>query len=85
MSDDEHLHMGMAAVADALQKARIEVEGYRKDAERYRWLRSNLASMSGYPFICYFRGSFCQWTGEHADMAVDEAMQSESEPQDGEL
>jgi hypothetical protein len=39
MTTDEHLQMGMAAVAEALQKARIELEAYREDAERYRWFR----------------------------------------------
>lgn len=54
--------MGMAAVADALHHARIEVEGYRKDAERYRWLRSQINTrdkMIGYCIREFYFSSTC--------------------------
>lgn len=47
--EDEHLQMGMAAVAAALESARVEIQGYRRDAERYRWLRAEVVMpVTGY-------------------------------------
>lgn len=55
-----------------------EVEALRKDAARYRWLRSRVAGTDRKPFICIFHGNFSLWNGEHADCEIDAAMQEES-------
>lgn len=52
-----------------------EIERLKKDAERYRWLRSGHSVGNGEPFIGrHHAGVFSQWTGEYADGAIDVAM-----------
>lgn len=51
------------------------LESYRRDAERYRWLRSKHEVRDGQPFIGRQQaGAFSRWTLEHADVAIDDAM-----------
>ena len=46
-----------------------------KDAERYRWLRSNHPIHDNSPFICRnFGATFSQWTDDQADKAIDAAI-----------
>ena len=51
-----------------------------KDAERYRWLRSNHPIHDNSPFICRnFGAAFSQWTGDQADKAIDAAIAASRE------
>ena len=51
-----------------------------KDAERYRWLRSNHPIHDNSPFICRnFGATFSQWTGDQADKAIDAAIAASRE------
>ena len=75
--DKFHAAMRAAAPVDSQGTAAPVEEGAIKDAERYRWLRSNRPIHDTAPFICRnFSASFSQWTGEDADRVVDEAMNS---------
>ena len=51
-----------------------------KDAERYRWLRSNHPIHDNSPFICRnFGAAFSQWTDDQADKAIDAAIAASRE------
>ena len=51
-----------------------------RDAERYRWLRSNHPIHDNSPFICRnFGAAFSQWTGDQADKAIDAAIAASRE------
>jgi hypothetical protein len=68
-----------AAAAALLNRLADELEALRKDAERYRWLRTNHPIHDNSPFICRnFGASFSQWTGEDADTVIDAAMKEQS-------
>lgn len=48
-----------------------------QDAARYRFLRREAFPGGGDPFICrHANGVFSRWTIEHADAAIDAAMNS---------
>ena len=51
-----------------------------RDAERYRWLRSNHPIHDNSPFICRnFGAAFSQWTDDQADKAIDAAIAASRE------
>ena len=69
---DEHL----AIAFEANRQLRAENEALRKDAERYRWVRSAARTDTGEPWIARsFLSGISAWTGEYADEAIDAAMQ----------
>lgn len=62
------------------QKLAEQLAAAEKDAERYRWLRSNHPIHDNSPFICRnFGAAFSQWTGDQADKAIDAAIAASRE------
>lgn len=67
-----------AAVMERAEKAERERDALRKDAERYRWLRAHVDSMSIEPPLTVARVSGCGlegWSGDNLNAAIDAAMQ----------
>jgi hypothetical protein len=81
----EHCWSQLRAVyvkdATAALLAARDAEGGRDaaDAARYRFLRSQRWNTAGIPFIARNEGhGFSMWTGEHADAAIDAALQADA-------
>lgn len=79
----ESLKAALATAQASVDAARAEIvrerfasAEVRKDAERYRWLRSVARTDTGEPWIARsFLSGISAWTGEYADAAIDAAMQ----------
>lgn len=75
----------IALLRASLRKAEDEVEGLRKDAERYRWIRPRATSDDGY----YFLPSVFRWATKpgpqfneqfaNLDAAIDAALANQKE------
>ena len=65
---------------DENRRLKAELAEAKKDAERYRWLRSNHPIHDNSPFICRnFGAAFSQWTDDQADKAIDTAIAASRE------
>ena len=74
-----YLRMGSEDAATIAQQAE-QLAAAERDAERYRWLRSNHPIHDNSPFICRnFGAAFSQWTGDQADKAIDAAIAASRE------
>lgn len=74
MPSDAAVAVQYLAAADALEAQAREIEGLRKDAERYRWLREKPGTDLRYGSEQYTRVcAVCQNYGEDLDAAIDAA------------
>lgn len=74
-----YLRMMSEDAATIAQQAE-QLAATEKDAERYRWLRSNHPIHDNSPFICRnFGAAFSQWTDDQADKAIDTAIAASRE------
>ena len=74
-SSYEHYKANVEAARIGIEDLERELAEARRDAERYRWLRSDHPVQEGAPFIARLNlvGAFSRWTDEHADAAIDAA------------
>ncbi len=77
LGEDIKKHVALYQTTIALsERLQAENTALRKDAARYRFLRSNSPLENDSPFICICSHgtAFSQWIENHADAVIDDAM-----------
>lgn len=81
IEDAKEKFFDLRDLPDTIAQQAEQLAAAEKDAERYRWLRSNHPIHDNSPFICRnFGAAFSQWTDDQADKVIDAAIAASKEP-----